>query len=166
MLTGNDNGWLVAFAKVSDQTDNPTAAAVAYCGTLSDDFPLVHLSDLDCTTDQIAKFDGTSWVCDMANDVSSISDQIYSYKERVPSDEENMQKILPCHEGDIILSGGFTTTSRDVIVQRNQVSHDGGINPPGGGFYSSDSWIISLRNLETSPGNYFDVAITCLDLTP
>jgi len=144
-----------------DSTDPPTKACelilsptewadvinkpLGFADDIDDDV----LGGLGCTTDQIAKFDGTQWVCD------NQSGNFKSYqKDSTKLGQSKLQ--ISCDPDDLATGGGFSLLSgRGTITSSRPINSDSSPNIGG--------WQIDISGVNSS--SEIMIWIICADVT-
>ena len=114
------------------------------------------LSNLSCTTDQIAKFDGTQWICDDSFD-NPLSTYTVELRETIPAPTNSVVLIAECDEGDVATGGGYS-----------HGDNSGGFVPsqhPWPRTGTPTSWAVGIENVVDAPIP-FAANVVCLDLPP
>ncbi len=117
------------------------------------------LVGLDCSTDQIAKFDGSKWVCDNMNPAENIPSTYFEYGNSVTvlvGHTFDRTSTAKCDPGDKVLSGGEVTTDLNHVT-------------PSASYPTNDfdGWNVAFGrdNISTSDPTATAIAY-CLDLDP
>ena len=105
-------------------------------------------------------FNNVDILSDHIDDLESNTGKIYVNRHAEFTDGQSTKEFLvSCDEGDVATGGGFNTSSNNHTVKRSQPSPDETGDTP-------NAWLVSLRDLDTTPGNSIEVHVVCMDITP
>lgn len=106
------------------------------------------LANLNCTTDQIAKFDGINWICE---DKGILVSGFYRNQDS-GTNPPGTHRVY-CDPGDFAVGGGFSGFTNDVLATKAHPAI--GDNP--------DHFIVEFIGGNTQTG--WAVYVTCADVT-